>query len=114
MRTLRLAGTILRLTRLVTTDTITEWALLEHLRRRAYAREQRVGNDDPDDPVTWPARLLSAVDCPFCIGFWIALVVITLDEALPQSGAARRAWHTLSTALAANYVLAHTAARLDG
>ena len=55
--------------------------------------------------------------CPFCIGMWIGTFVIgtyaMADMSAEEWGWPLLAWRLLFGALALNYVVAHTAARLD-
>ena len=71
------AGAALRVTRFATTDVLGGWVLSDPLHRWASRR-------DPDGPhpfgylappAAWRHRLVSALDCPFCVGTQAALVI---------------------------------------
>lgn len=93
-----------RLVRLVTSDTITAEAR-DAVIRRAYVRagrstakpfDGRPGGwaDDvvPNDPD--PPKLATLVTCPWCAGFWVALVVVAARRRAPRS------WALVAEALA--------------
>lgn len=70
---------------------------------------------NPNDPITWQAKLAKGFDCPFCVGFWIALGVVAVEAATlhPRLRPIRPAWKVLTGALATNYVAAHVGSRVD-
>lgn len=111
------AGAALRVTRFATTDVLGGWALSDPLHRWASFREpgQPFGYLAP--PQAWRHRLVSALDCPFCVGTQAALA-IGGALALTSSRARRRSplGRTLRAAaasLAAAYVVGHVSHRLD-
>lgn len=77
--------------------------------RLAEAREKF---DDPT-PLSWQARLVSGLWCPFCVGFHLAWIMIALTLALVTVPVASIIWHVILAALAINYVTAHISARID-
>lgn len=91
----------LRLTRLVTTDTIGRKALrpvedwfYDHLRQRDW----------------W---VVSLTTCAHCIGFWITgLVILSWWLASADSGPLT-AWRLIAGTFALSYVVGHFSARLD-
>lgn len=100
--TLLVLGASLRLTRLVTTDDLGLVLLrdpVEVLLERATGARRRV--------VLAAAR--DALDCPFCVGFWITLSVVLSERVAGRTAA----WQALTTALSMNYVGGHVSARLD-
>lgn len=107
-----------RLTRLITTDDLGQWWVQDPIDRAAQrwydrqvirAREARglvtIDWDDEDEevPQPWWWKYRSGLDCPFCIGFWIALGLIAADRRLSGRGL----WSLGVQALALNYVAAH-------
>lgn len=111
------AGAALRVTRFATTDVLGGWVLSDPLHRWASRHEpgQPFGYLAP--PESWRHRLVSALDCPFCVGTQAALV-IGLGMALTSSRARRRsglgpALRAASASLAAAYVVGHVSHRLD-
>lgn len=65
-----------RVTRLVTTDKITE-PLFEPLRQRLEIRWQRKHYPEyvPDavrNSETWNSKLAFLLSCPWCLGFWVS------------------------------------------
>lgn len=114
------AGAALRVTRFATTDVLGGWALSDPLHRLA----ERLEPSSPPHPFGYLAppsaplhRLVSALDCPFCVGTQAALV-IGLGMALTSSRARRRsglglALRAASASLAAAYVVGHVSHRLD-
>lgn len=114
------AGAALRVTRFATTDVLGGWVLSDPLHRLA----ERLEPATPPHPFGYLApasaplhRLVSALDCPFCVGTQAALV-IGLGMALTSSRARRRsglglALRAASASLAAAYVVGHVSHRLD-
>lgn len=114
------AGAALRVTRFATTDVLGGWALSDPLHRWASRRE-------PGQPFGYLApasaprhRLVSALDCPFCVGTQ-ATLVIGAALALTSSRTGRRsrtsgpgrALRCGAAVLAAAYVVGHVSHRLD-
>jgi len=115
---------VARLTRLITSDKLPEMLVLGKWRKAAYAREAEVVEKqfrtdpksledyEPTLPRTAGARFMAGLDCPFCIGFWVGLIVIVISLAVPKP--LRTAWNALLGALGLNYVVGHISKRIDG
>ena len=113
-------GAALRVTRFATTDVLGGWILSDPLHRLAG----RLEPSTPPHPFGYLAppsaplhRLVSALDCPFCVGTQAALA-IGLGMALTSSRTQRRspigrALRAASASLAAAYVVGHVSHRLD-
>lgn len=134
--------TTLRLTRFITTDTLGGWLIADpahewadsHEARYRAAREHTINlmrQDHPDadpqledwlnkyaatldddGPLSWQARLVSGLDCPYCVGFWIGVGVISSYLIARRTGTMTM-WRTAVSTLALNYVVGATAARID-
>lgn len=68
-----------------------------------------------NDPYTWQAKLATALDCPFCSGFWLGALMlgglaVTRSGPLKPLGGALRG---VRAALALNYVTGHISSRID-
>lgn len=58
--------------------------------------------------------LIEGLTCPFCVGFWIGLAVLTSTlGAAALSPGEHLAWEVILAALTLNYLAAHVGARLD-
>jgi hypothetical protein len=57
-------------------------------------------------------RLVSGLDCPFCVGTWIGFTVLAVTHLLPRHTIAGRAWRFVMTGLTLNEVAAHLGAVL--
>lgn len=121
-------GAALRVTRFATTDVLGGWALSDPLHRLADRLE-------PGQPFGYLApasaplhRLVSALDCPFCVGTQAALVIgaalaATSRRTAPSHGPLRPHRHRRSglgralrygaASLAAAYAVGHVSHRLD-
>ena len=121
-------GAALRVTRFATTDVLGGWALSDPLHRLADRLE-------PGQPFGYTApasaplhRLVSALDCPFCVGTQAALAIgaalaVTSSRAsslptsrrlpLPRTSQLGRALRAAAASLAAAYVVGHVSHRLD-
>lgn len=115
--TLLLTGAALRVTRFATTDVLGGWVLSDPLHRWADRHEpgQPFGYLAP--PRAWRHRLVSALDCPFCVGTQAALV-IGAALAATSSPARRRSRpgrliRSACAALSAAYVVGHVSHRID-
>ena len=111
------AGAALRVTRFATTDVLGGWALSDPLHRWASRHEPGHPFGYLAPPSAWRHRLVSALDCPFCVGTQAALV-IGAALALTSSPARRRAplgrvLRHGAASLAAAYVVGHVSHRLD-
>ena len=114
---LLLTGAALRVTRFATTDVLGGWALSDPLHQWADRRE-------PGQPFGYLAppsaplhRLVSALDCPFCVGTQSALA-IGAALALTSSRTRRRsplgrALRAACATLGAAYVVGHVSHRID-
>ena len=114
------AGAALRVTRFATTDVLGGWVLSDPLHRLADRLE-------PGQPFGYLAprtaplhRLVSALDCPFCVGTQ-ATIVIGAALALTSSRTGRcsrtsqlgRALRAGAATLGAAYVAGHVSHRID-
>lgn len=125
------AGAALRITRFATTDTLGGWVLADPLKRWAERRDPRPAHDSPTSPAShpfgyaappeaWRHRLVSALDCPYCVGTQATLAIAAVLVALPASPSHRPAVRTAGrlarsacAALAASYLVGHVSYRLD-
>lgn len=110
-------GAALRVTRFATADVLGGWVLSDPLHRWASRHE-------PGQPFGYLAppsaplhRLVSALDCPFCVGTQAALV-IGAALAATSSPARRRSRpgrliRSACAALSAAYVVGHVSHRID-
>lgn len=114
------AGAALRVTRLATTDVLGGWVLADPA--KAWAEKH-----EPGQPFGYLApasaprhRLVSALDCPFCVGTQ-ATIVIGAALALTSSRTGRcsrtsplgRALRAGAATLGAAYVVGHVSHRID-
>jgi hypothetical protein len=110
------AGAALRITRFATTDVLGGWVLADPAKRWAEKHEP---HDPPHPfgyaapPSAWRHRLVSALDCPYCVGTQATLAVATLLAALPPRSLPGRATRVACAALAASYAVGHISYRLD-
>lgn len=114
---LLLTGAALRVTRFATTDVLGGWVLADPL--KAWAEKH-----EPGRPFGYAApasarrhRLVSALDCPFCVGTQ-ATLAIGLGMALTSSRSRRRsrlgrALRAACATLGAAYVVGHVSHRID-
>lgn len=113
------AGAALRVTRFATTDVLGGWVLADPAKRWASDRDPRLpdGSEAPFGyaaPPTAPRhRLVSALDCPYCVGTQATLLASVVLAALPPSTRAGRLTRAACAALAASYIVGHVSYRLD-
>ena len=113
-------GAALRVTRFATTDVLGGWVLADPLKAWAERREPH----DPPHPFDYAAlpsaprhRLVSALDCPFCVGTQ-ATIAVGAALALTSSRSRRRsrlgrALRAACATLGAAYVVGHVSHRID-
>jgi hypothetical protein len=94
----------LRLTRLVTTDSLGQWWLYAPAYKRAYGR--------PGTAPKW-AKYVEGLTCPFCVGFWIGAVALLSLLFVGGPGEAAVWWRYATGVFALNWIVGHAAARLD-
>lgn len=123
--TLLVTGAALRVTRFATTDVLGGWVLADPLHRWASSKE-------PGQPFGYLAppsaplhRLVSALDCPFCVGTQAALAIgaamaLTSRRAPRRPGSPfhrtsplGRALRAACATLGAAYVVGHVSHRID-
>lgn len=119
------AGATLRLTRFLTTDKLGAWLVADPARdwawgpesaaraRRREAREGLAPVAVTDDPITWQARLVSGLDCPYCVGTWVGFAALAAEVATRRHPRARAVARFLALGLTLNYVVGHVSAALD-
>ena len=117
------AGAALRVTRFATTDVLGGWVLADPLKSWASSKEPPAPGQPPHPfgyaapAQAWRHRLVSALDCPFCVGTQ-ATIVIGAALALTSSRARRRsplgrALRAGAATLGAAYVVGHVSHRID-
>ena len=123
----------LRLTRLVTSDKLGEWTMVGPAKRWAWRYDRPAGLSDAaakldpnnydyaEESATtplaswgWRSKLVSGLDCPFCVGFWIGGVVLLAEIATRRVPVLRGLWSFAAGMLALNYVTGHVSKRIDG
>ena len=110
-----LLGMTLRLSRLITTDYIGEWFVREPAERWVDRHKQWVssrGNVDLYEK-GWRGKLVTGLECPFCIGFWLGLAGIISLELVGGPGDAHEAWRWVAGGLTLNYIVGHISGRAD-
>lgn len=113
------AGAALRVTRFATTDVLGGWVLADPAKRWASSRDPRLpdGSEAPfgyaAPPTAIRHRLVSALDCPYCVGTQATLLASAVLAALPPSTRTGRLARTACAALAASYLVGHVSYRLD-
>lgn len=119
------AGAALRVTRFATTDVLGGWALSDPLHRWASRHEPGHPFGYLAPPSAWRHRLVSALDCPFCVGTQAALVIggamaatsrrspLRPGSRLHRTSPLGRSLRAAAASLTAAYVVGHVSHRLD-
>lgn len=121
------AGATLRLTRFLTTDKLGAWLVADPAKdwawgaestARARRREETLTSGSApvavtDGPITWQARLVSGLDCPYCAGTWVGFAALAAEVATRRRPRARAVARFLAMGLTLNYVVGHVSAALD-
>jgi len=139
LRLLLVVLATLRATRFVTSDHLGEWWLVGPAKNWAYQREARAHEIDgcertaaevaqfaasalgrgealPSPPPSWGwrSKLVKGLDCPFCVGFWIAALALLAEVATRRVPVLRGLWSFVAGVGAINYVTGHVSSRIDG
>lgn len=113
-----------RLTRFVTSDWLGEWTLVHPLKRWAVRAESPMHSGprpagwdpddrDPDPDNGWRSKLVKGLDCPFCVGFWIGVLVLLGEVVTHRWRPLRAVWTFVLGALGLNYAVGHVSSRID-
>lgn len=103
---LLLAGLTARLSRLVTTDDLGKWWV------QAPAGQWAINRSTPERRQK-AISYAEGLECPFCVGFWIAVVTTASLWLVGGPGEAHEVWRWVAAAFTLNYVVAHVSSRLD-
>lgn len=116
------------MTRFFTTDTLGGWLVTDPAqkwaqRHEAPAREQtqmvggrleRVAVPDEFSPDHgWRSKLVSGLDCPYCVGTWVGFAAIGSYLIARRWPATLAVWRFLAAGLGMNYVVGHVSSRID-
>lgn len=124
----------LRVTRFFTSDSLGEWWVAGPAKRWAWRREATTDpavlaqleevferdlrdgkpQETPSAQYGWRSKLVSGLDCPFCVGFWAGVLVLLGDVVTRRVRPLRGLWTFALGALALNYATGHVSSRLDG
>lgn len=100
-------GAALRVSRLLTTDDLGLWAVREPAFRWAgYDPTYQPGHDHRQ-------RLVSGLECPFCVGYWVGVGVLASLALARHTGSSHTAWRFVAAGLTLNYVVGHVSSRID-
>ena len=127
-----LTGAALRATRLATTDVLGGWVLADPLKAWADRRDPRPAASPHTShpfgyaapPQAWRHRLVSALDCPFCVGTQATLAIgaalaLTASRTAPATSPRSRrsplgrGLRAACATLGAAYVVGHVSHRVD-
>lgn len=109
----------MRLTRLVTTDSLGDWCIRRPAEAWANDHEvQAIVEGEPDDydetdPISWQKRLVSGLGCPHCLSFHAAWLILLGNVLAPRIPVVRQVWPFMLKALAVSAVVGHVNARID-
>lgn len=99
----------LRLTRLVTTDKITEWLILNRLWRWADYTTPL----EEFEPTTPRTRLVYSLSCPWCVGFWVSAIVVISMHLAWSFPDWTWLWRMIATIFTINWVAATIHTKLE-
>lgn len=108
-------GATLRATRFITTDSLGYWSIVRPARRWAHGHDDptRTGDDAPDPDAGWRSKLVSGLDCPFCVGYWLGAATLGSYWLARRSPGTLAAWRAVASTLALNYLTGHVSARIE-
>lgn len=112
--TLLITLATLRLNRFVIADAAGEWLLVRPAQRWAARHEATTADGDtaPNPADGWRSKLVSGLDCPFCVGFWLGAGVLASYHVARRTGT-MKAWRAAAGAFALSYVTGHINNHMD-
>jgi hypothetical protein len=111
-------GSTMRLSRLVVADDLGRWMVVWPAYRWAERHRRPLppapGPFAPEQEwaPNWRDRLVTGLDCPFCVGTWIGFAVLGATSLSSPQTRLGRLWRFVMAGLALNEVAAHLGARL--
>lgn len=102
-----------RLIRFVTEDSLGDWWIRRPVRQWAIDRTVGLDGVEPedfdaevDDPAlwSWRVKLASGIDCRWCSGFWVGVLVLAGEVVLSRIPLVRHLWRFGLVALSLNVV----------
>lgn len=117
MRLLLVLGATMRLTRFIITDELGSWLIKAPARRWANYAEQvpdpqtwseTTLEEAPDPDAGWRSKIVSGLDCPFCVGFWLGALVLLSYAMFGKT----RLWQFVAGVFSLNEIAAHAGSRL--
>lgn len=125
-----------RATRFVTADSLGEWTLvipakkwatqieggsIESLPEGEHFTSEEVRElhettawvVEPDPDLGPRSKLVSGLDCPFCVGYWLGVLNVAAYALSRRSPTALRAWKLWAGTMSLNYVTGHLSSRMD-
>lgn len=120
----------LRLTRLITSDALSEWLVVDPAVRWAVHHDGGLDphSTAPHEPGTpkeelahaqvhpdwgWRSKLVTGLECPHCIGFWIGAATLATGALAEKHPAALAVFNAVAGSLGLSYVTGHVSQRLD-
>jgi hypothetical protein len=104
-----------RLTRFITTDWLGEWLIVGPAKR--WAARVDGPEPTPEQYMVLPGvrrwKLVKGLSCPFCVGFWIGLLIIIGSLTLGRLPIIEWGWWVGLGALALNYLVGHLSSKID-
>lgn len=100
-----IAGCSARLTRVVVSDHVGAWFILDPVDRAL----ERNGAD----PGGWAARAALGLQCPFCVGTWLGFATLASYLIARRSRATLALWRFVAGGLSLNYLVGHVSSRID-
>lgn len=117
------------MTRFFTTDTLGGWLVTDPAQK--WAREREAPREEetvmlwgakverrsvleefsPDHG--WRSKLVSGLDCPYCVGTWVGFAAIGSYLIARRRPATLAVWRFLAAGLGMNYVVGHVSSRID-
>ena len=111
LEALLLLGGTMRLSRLVVTDDVGFWFIRQPAHHWVSNHvDFKVGSDDID--TNWRVKLYSGLDCPFCVGQWLAFGNVALYAITRNHPRLRAGWLFVMAGLTLNEVAGHLGSRL--
>jgi hypothetical protein len=104
-----------RVTRFFTSDSLGEWWVRDPAEKWALNNATYVGTTSDGEvyDTGWRGKLITGLECPFCIGFWIGAAAVLLLMAVGGPGDAPEWWRVFSGVFALIYLVGHMSGRLD-
>jgi hypothetical protein len=106
-------GSSMRLTRLITSDDIGLWFVKHPAYKWAAENSPQPTGGDEWAPPSWRTKLVTGLDCPHCVGYWVGVGVLGSYVVTRKSRPLAAVWRFVAGTLTLNTLITTIGGPLD-